>query len=36
MFSWCDIGNKPVAEEVEDLLIKTEKPLFNKEFMAGK
>ena len=36
MFSWCDIGNKPLAEEVEDLLIKTEKPLFNKEFMAGK
>ena len=36
MFSWCDIGNKPLAEEVEELLIKTEKPLFNNLSMAGK
>ena len=36
MFSWCDIGNKSLAEEYEDLLIKLEKPLFNKEWMGGK
>ena len=36
MFSWCDIGNKSLANECEDLLIKTEKPLFNKESMGGK
>ena len=36
MFSWCDIGNKSLAEEYEDLLITLEKPLFNKEWMGGK
>ena len=36
MFSWCSIGNKSLAEEYEDLLIKTEKPLFNNESMGGK
>ena len=35
-FSWCDIGNKSLAEEYEDLLIKLEKPLFNSEHMGGK
>jgi len=36
LFSWCSIGNKSLAEECEDLLIKTEKPLFNNESMGGK
>ena len=36
LFSWCSIGNKSLAEEYEDLLIKTEKPLFNNESMGGK
>ena len=36
LFSWCSIGNKSLAEEYEDLLIKLEKPLFNKEWMGGK
>tara|TARA_R100000008_G_scaffold30567_1_gene17010 strand:- start:188 stop:670 length:483 start_codon:yes stop_codon:yes gene_type:complete len=36
LFSWCDIGNKSLAEEYEDLLIKLEKPPFNKECMGGK
>ena len=35
-FSWCSIGNKSLAEEVEDLLIKLERPPFNKEWMGGK
>ena len=35
VFSWCDIGNKSLSEEYEDLLIKLEKPLFNKESMGG-
>ena len=35
-FSWCYIGNKSLAKEYEDILIKTEKPLFNKESMGGK
>ena len=30
------IGNKSLAEEYEDLLIKLEKPLFNSEHMGGK
>ena len=36
MFSWCSIGNKSLANEYEDLLIKIEKPLFNDESMGGK
>ena len=36
MFSWCSISNKSLANECEDLLIKTEKPLFNHESMGGK
>jgi len=35
-FIWCSIENKSLANEYEDLLIKTEKPLFNKEYMGGK
>jgi len=35
MFSWCSISNKSLGREYENLLIKTEKPLFNKEFMGG-
>tara|TARA_R110000744_G_scaffold157576_1_gene273427 strand:+ start:209 stop:691 length:483 start_codon:yes stop_codon:yes gene_type:complete len=36
LFTWCSIGNKSLAEEVEDLLIKLERPPFNKEWMGGK
>jgi len=35
-FIWCSIENRSLANEYEDLLIKTEKPLFNKESMGGK
>ena len=35
LFSWCSISNKSLGREYENLLIKTEKPLFNKEFMGG-
>jgi len=35
-FIWHFIGNKSLAEKYEDLLIKTEKPLFNNESMGGK
>ena len=36
LFSWCSISNRSLANECEDLLIKTEKPLFNDESMGGK
>tara|TARA_Y100001937_G_C6926204_1_gene243988 strand:+ start:61 stop:543 length:483 start_codon:yes stop_codon:yes gene_type:complete len=36
LFSYCEIGNKSLSEEYEDLLIKLEKPLFNSEHMGGK
>ena len=36
LFSWCSISNRSLADEYEDLLITTEKPLFNKEGMGGK
>jgi hypothetical protein len=36
LFSWCSIDNRSLAREYEDLLIKLEKPLFNKEWMGGK
>ena len=36
LFSWCSIDNRSLARECEDLLIKLEKPLFNKEWMGGK
>ena len=36
LFSWCSIENRSLADECEDLLITTEKPLFNKEGMGGK
>ena len=36
LFSWCSISNRSLANECEDLLIKTEKPLFNNESMGGK
>ena len=36
LFSWCTIGNRSLADEYEDLLIKTEKSLFNHESMGGK
>jgi hypothetical protein len=35
-FMWCNVGNKSLAEEYEDLLIKLEKPMFNSEHMGGK
>ena len=35
-FIWCSITNRSLADEYEYLLIKTEKPLFNKESMGGK
>jgi len=35
-FSWCDIGNKSLAEQYEDLLIKLERPIFNNECLGGK
>ena len=36
MFSWCDINNKSLAKEYEDVLIQSEKPLFNNKSMGGK
>ena len=36
MFSWCDINNKSLAKEYEDVLIQSEKPLFNNKSMCGK
>ena len=35
-FIWCSIGNKSLSKGFEDLLIRDEKPLFNKECMGGK
>ena len=35
-FIWCSIGNKSLSKGFEDLLIRDEKPLFNKECMDGK
>ena len=35
-FIWCSIGNKSLAKEYENKLIKNEKPLFNNESMGGK
>jgi len=34
-FSFCIIGNKSVAGEYEDLLIKSQEPEFNSLFMSG-
>jgi len=34
-FSFCTIGNKSVAGEYEDLLIKSQEPEFNSLFMSG-
>ena len=35
-FIWCSITNRSLADEYEDILIKTENPLFNNEGMGGK
>ncbi len=36
LFNWCSISNRSLADEYEDVLIKTEKPLFNNKSMGGK
>jgi len=36
LFSWCEIKNRSLADEVERLLILTEQPEFNNLSMAGK
>tara|TARA_Y100000310_G_scaffold77134_1_gene73669 strand:- start:45 stop:527 length:483 start_codon:yes stop_codon:yes gene_type:complete len=36
MFSWCDIGNKSLAEKYEKLLQESEEPIFNNLSLGGK
>ena len=36
LFSWCEVKNRSLADEVERLLILTEQPEFNNLSMAGK